>query len=1067
MTTYWQRYRARFVGLESWLVGGTICFAMSQTFAFKTKSAVAQITQDATLPINSNVILEGNTFNITGGTQAGSNLFHSFGEFSVPTDFIASFNNATNIQNIISRVTGGSVSNINGSIRTLGTANLFLINPSGIIFGPNASLDVRGSFVATTANAIQFGNQGFFSATNPNTPALLTVNPSAFLFNQIATASIQNNSVAPAGLAPSNTFTATGLRVPDGQSLLLVGGNVSMDGGGLYAFGGQVELGGATAGTVGLNVDSNFLSLSFPDAVARADVSLSNGSRVDVSAGDSGSITINARNLDILGESSLAAGIGEGLGTVGSQAGNITLNATGAITVADSSTIYDFVENEAVGNSGNIDITAGTLSVTNGAQLVASTLGQGDAGNVTITANGAVRFDGVGSNGVSSGAFSTVEVGAVGKGGNVNITAGSLSVTNGAGLTASTLGQGDAGSVTITASGTVRFDGVRSDGVPSSALSRVEPLAVGNGGNVNIRSESLSVTNGASLSSRTYGQGDAGSVTINAIEAVSFDGIGSTYVSGAGSSVEAGAVGTGGNVNITTRSLSVTNGAQLGAGTFGVGNAGDVNITATDSVSLEGTGSNGYPSVAASSVQNPNAVGNGGNVNITTRSLSVTNGAQLITSTFGVGNAGNVTIQASEAVSFDGVGSNGYSSVAGSSVEVGAIGTGGNVNITTRSLSVTNGAALSVSTAGQENAGDINITARSLSVTNGSQLIASTSGKGDAGNVNIQASEAVSFDNSITSSASNTGAEGNGGDINITARSLSVSNGAQLIASTSGKGNAGNVNIQASDVVSFDGVDMSGYASAAASTVEEGAEGKGGSINITTRLLTIKNGAGLTAGTSGKGDAGDINIATKRLSVRDGGRVATSTSGVGRGGTLKVTASDSVELAGSTPDDQSATGLFARTLATGNAGNLKIATGQLIVRNGAEVSVSGTSSGNAGNIEVAARSIYLDNQGKLIAETASGQGGNITLKVQDLLLLRRGSSISTNAGRAQADGDGGNITIDTKFIVAVPSENSDISANAYIGKGGRVIISTQNFRGNAVILQNLTLRSEERVKVGC
>jgi large exoprotein involved in heme utilization and adhesion len=135
---------------------------------------------------------------------------------------------------------------IDGLISTnSANVNLFFINPSGIVFGPNASLNVGGSFVASTANALQFGNLGFFSATDKNIPSpLLTINPSALLFNQInQNAAIQNNSVAPAGIDPAG-FDAFGLRVPDGKSLMLVGGNVSMDGGRLNAYGGRVELGG-------------------------------------------------------------------------------------------------------------------------------------------------------------------------------------------------------------------------------------------------------------------------------------------------------------------------------------------------------------------------------------------------------------------------------------------------------------------------------------------------------------------------------------------------------------------------------------------------------------------------------------------------------------------------------------------------------------------------------------------------------------------------------------------------------------------------------------------------------
>jgi filamentous hemagglutinin family protein len=974
------------------------------------------------------------------GQTVGSNLFHSFGRFSLDTGEAAIFISAANIKNILSRVTGGSPSLIDGSIATTSrSVNLFLINPSGILFGPNASLYVgsvtRGSFVATTVDALVWPNGGQFSATNPgDSGSLLTLvgDPSGFL-------SLQR---------PPQAIVSSGssLRVYERQSLLLLGGDVTLDGSFVfvdYFEGGRIELGGvAGAGTVGLSVNGNDLRLNFPDSVARADVSVTNGARIDVLAEDGGTIAINARNLNISGGSELDAGIKEGLGSIGSQAGDIKLNATGAITVSDSSTIYNLVRPGEVGNGGNIDITAGSLSVTNGAKVAARTFGQGDAGSVMITVSGAVRFDGEGSDGTSSGAFSTVEPRAVGNGGNVNITAGSLSVTNGAGLSGSTRGQGNAGSVTINASEAVSFDGVDSSGFPSTAGSSVELGAVGNGGNVNITTRSISVTNGAQLGAGTFGQGNAGNVTITATDSVSFDGVSSNGVpSATASTVEQNAVGNGGNVNITARSLSVTNGAGLSSSTFGQGNAGNVTITASEAVSFDGVGSNGTPSSAGSQVQE-GAVGNGGNVNITTRSLSVTNGAALSVTTDGQGDAGNVNIQTSESVSFDG-----DSSHATSSVYSSAVGKGGNVNITTGLLSVTNGAQLTASTDGQGDAGNINITTRSLSVTNDAQLSVSTFGQRNAGSLSIQASDTVSFDNSIAASASDTGAEGNGGDINITARSLSVTNGAQLIANTRGKGNAGNVIITASEAVSFDGVDRSGFPSAAASTVEEGAEGKGGSINITTRSLTIQNDAGLTAGTSGKGDAGDINIATRQLNVRNGGRIVVSTSGAGRGGTLEVIASDLVELDGATPDAQSGTGLFAGTLATGDAGNLKIATGQLIVRDGAKVTVSGTSSGNAGDIEITARAIELDNQGKLIAETTSGQGGEIILSVQDLLLLRQGSSISTNAGTEKAGGDGGNINIDTKFIVAVPSENSDITANAYTGKGGRVEITTQGIFG--------------------
>ena len=132
----------------------------------------AQIVPDATL--GTQVF---GACGITNGSTRGSNLFHSFQQFSLPNGDFAAFITNPAIQNVIVRVTGVGqpfISNINGAISTSNPANFFLLNPNGIIFGPGAALDIRGSFLATTADRMQFQDGVEFRTTDP--APLLTIN---------------------------------------------------------------------------------------------------------------------------------------------------------------------------------------------------------------------------------------------------------------------------------------------------------------------------------------------------------------------------------------------------------------------------------------------------------------------------------------------------------------------------------------------------------------------------------------------------------------------------------------------------------------------------------------------------------------------------------------------------------------------------------------------------------------------------------------------------------------------------------------------------------------------------
>jgi filamentous hemagglutinin family protein len=591
-----------------------------------SSQAIAQVIPDTTLPVNSQTTTGGNTSIITGGTVAGGNLFHSFEQFSVPTGNVAYFNNALDIQNIISRVTGTSASNIDGKLQANGGANLFLLNPRGIIFGPNASLDIGGSFVASTASSLNFAD-GKFSATPSQTTPLLSVNvPIGLQFGDAKSIRVQGDGqslkttdwidinaltgkTSTAGSPVQPNQTSTGLQVKPDRTLALVGGDIALEGGTLQTSGGRIELGSvADSSFVSLSPTDRGFALGYEGVQNFRDISLSGQAAVDASGIGGGNIQVRGRRVAIADGSQIEAS------TLGSNPGS-TLNVTASesVEVAGTSTDGKYfsgliarVDQDAIGAGGNLTINTGRLSVRDGAVIATSTRGKGQGGNLNVKAEELMDVSGISANGqIPSGLFTTTEKTATGAGGNLTIETGRLSVKDGAVVVTATTSQGDSGNLQVKAAQSVQISGISGSFISFlSAATR----NTGKAGDLTIETRQLTVRDQARVTVASFGSGEAGNLQLTA-NSINLDN---------GSSISAGSGGgNGGNIQLQVQDLLLLQ-RNSGISTKSGGNGGNITID-TDILAA-----------AENSTLNANAVGGkGGNVQIATKGFFISPNSQI------------------------------------------------------------------------------------------------------------------------------------------------------------------------------------------------------------------------------------------------------------------------------------------------------------------------------------------------------------------------------------------------------------------------------------------------------
>ncbi len=843
-----------------------LAFALAQLLVVGVTHS--QIRTDTSLGKTAQT-LAGPNYQITQtlGHLSGSNLFHSFQTFNLGSGEVANFSTtSTGIANVISRVTGGDRSQINGTLRLTaasGTPAFFFINPAGVTFGAGASVDVPGAFHVSTANSVNFVD-GRFNADLSKASTLSVAPPEAFGFlgSSRAAVAVQTGAV---------------LNSKNGFPISVVASDVLIDGGFVGARAGDIRV---------VAVGSALSDIALNNSVTSTDgkATIRNGGIVgsgNTAAKAGGLITVRGGDITIDSAGQIIS-TSDVAGTGG--AGGVDLVATSAVSLLNGGNVSSFTG--SLGNAGAVSIQGGQITLDSTGYVYTSALesSAGQGASISLQASRGLTVSGGGS--VSTDTASAGHAGSIQIGGRTVAlqSQGYVASNTFAGST------GDSGAIAIQASDSISL--------ADRARTYVSTASSGRAGTLSLRAGDISLSGEGAIASVAFaGAGSAGTIDVQADRILSLAGnsailstSASTSNSGAirlaatdialdGSSkvTTAAASGTGnaGSIEVVaTGSLLMRNSSLIDSSTFSSGQGGHLQIRAKDltldtnsgvsSIAISGTGNSGTIDVEStghllltnrgSIIANTSTTGNAGSIRVAANNLSINSGGSISTGSLGsttsAGNSGTVVVNASGAVSI----SEGF---------------------------------ISSSTFSAGRAGSIDVNAASIAIAGPKSRIDAVAGdasSGQTGTVSLRAAESISLSDGALVVTSNSASlplatKPVSTVLSLAAPRISLSGDAWVSTVSTGNVAAGDIDIRFTDQLRLSSSRITTSAN----------DGNGGRIRILGGSVVSLNQSKVNTsvvGTSGNG--GDILISADAMALNSGFIQANTSANLASGGLVNI-----------------------------------------------------------------------------------------------------------------------------------------------------------------------------------